>query len=41
VDDFVGDNVTAGSTPSPAAGALTLTGLAASLGFTFCLPDEL
>jgi hypothetical protein len=40
-DDFQADNVSAGSTPSPAAGALTLTGQAASLGFTFCLPDEL
>jgi hypothetical protein len=29
------------STPSPGVGALTLTGQAASLGFTFCLPDEL
>jgi hypothetical protein len=29
-----------GATPSPAAGALTLTGPAVGLGFTFCLPDD-
>jgi hypothetical protein len=28
-------------TPSPSPGALTLTGPAVGLGFTFCLPDEL
>jgi hypothetical protein len=30
-----------GSTATPAAGALTLTGQTPGLGFTFCLPDEL
>lgn len=29
-----------GATPSPGAGALTLTGAAASLGFTILMPDE-
>jgi hypothetical protein len=30
-----------GATPAPGVGALTLTGPAVGLGFTFCLPDEL
>jgi hypothetical protein len=32
---------TAGSSPTPGVGALTITGPAVGLGFTFCMPDEL
>lgn len=39
-DNWEGGDLSAGSTPSPAAGALTLAGQGTSLGFTIHMPDE-
>lgn len=39
-DNWEGGDLSAGSTPSPAVGALTLAGQGTSLGFTIHMPDE-